>query len=65
MAAALLQYETIDREQIAAIMEGREPGPPRDWRPRDNSGKGSGKPAATPPDVAPVPPASHPASQHQ
>jgi cell division protease FtsH len=65
MAAALLQYETIDREQIAAIMEGREPGVPKDWRPRDNSGKGTGKPAATPSDAAPVPPASHPASQHQ
>jgi cell division protease FtsH len=32
MAKALLQYETIDREQIAAIMDGREPGPPKDWR---------------------------------
>ncbi|HET7563313.1 MAG TPA: ATP-dependent zinc metalloprotease FtsH [Rhodanobacteraceae bacterium] len=63
MAAALLQYETIDKEQIAAIMEGREPGPPKDWHPRDNSGKGSGKPA-TPPTPAPAPPASHPAEQH-
>jgi cell division protease FtsH len=32
MAKALLQYETIDRDQIAAIMAGREPGPPKDWR---------------------------------
>ena len=63
MAAALLQYETIDREQIAAIMEGREPGPPKDWRPRDDKpGMGGGKPASAP--VAPVTPASHPASQH-
>ncbi|MEO6966853.1 MAG: ATP-dependent zinc metalloprotease FtsH [Rhodanobacteraceae bacterium] len=47
MAAALLQYETIDREQIAAIMEGREPGPPRDWRtPSSNDSSGGGKPAA-------------------
>ena len=42
MAAALLQYETIDREQIAAIMDGREPGPPKDWqggnRPRSDGG---------------------------
>jgi cell division protease FtsH len=42
MAAALLQYETIDREQIAAIMDGREPGPPKDWqggnRPRPDGG---------------------------
>jgi len=63
MAAALLQYETIDREQIAAIMEGREPGPPRDWHPRDsNTGMGGGKPA-TAPGVAPAP-SSHPAGQH-
>ena len=62
MAAALLQYETIDREQIAAIMEGREPGPPRDWHPRDSStGTGGGKPATAP--VAPAP-SSHPAGQH-
>src|SRR5690349_16592912 len=32
MAKALLQYETIDKDQIAAIMAGREPGPPKDWR---------------------------------
>ncbi len=42
MALALLQYETIDREQIAAIMDGRQPGPPKDWqggnRPRSDSG---------------------------
>jgi cell division protease FtsH len=63
MAAALLQYETIDREQIAAIMEGREPGPPKDWTPRgDNTGMGGGKPA-TAPGVAPAP-SSHPAGQH-
>jgi len=63
MAAALLQYETIDKEQIAAIMEGREPGPPRDWHPRDsNTGMGGGKPA-TASGVAPAP-SSHPAGQH-
>jgi cell division protease FtsH len=66
MAAALLQYETIDKEQIAAIMEGREPGPPRDWHPRgdSNTGMGGGKPATAPPEAAPVPPSSHPAGQH-
>ncbi|HVX03739.1 MAG TPA: ATP-dependent zinc metalloprotease FtsH [Rhodanobacteraceae bacterium] len=64
MSAALLQYETIDRDQIAAIMEGREPGPPRDWHPRDsNTGSmGGGKPA-TVAGVAPAP-SSHPAGQH-
>jgi cell division protease FtsH len=28
MAAALIEYETIDREQIQAIMQGRDAGPP-------------------------------------
>ncbi|WP_374601850.1 ATP-dependent zinc metalloprotease FtsH [Arenimonas sp.] len=31
MAEALLTYETIDAQQIDAIMEGRRPGPPSDW----------------------------------
>jgi cell division protease FtsH len=31
MADALLLYETIDRAQIVDIMEGRKPGPPKDW----------------------------------
>src|SRR5690242_1151540 len=61
MAAALLQYETIDREQIAAIMDGREPGPPRDWRtPSSGNPPDSGKPAS-PRDPAKV---GAPASQH-
>src|SRR5690348_2123771 len=61
MARALLQYETIDREQIAAIMDGREPGPPRDWRtPSSGNPPDSGKPA-TPRDPAKV---GAPASQH-
>ena len=31
MAEALMQYETIDSEQIDAIMEGKKPNPPADW----------------------------------
>jgi cell division protease FtsH len=31
MADALLEYETIDAEQIDAIMQGRAPGAPKDW----------------------------------
>ncbi|WP_298191972.1 ATP-dependent zinc metalloprotease FtsH [Metallibacterium sp.] len=42
MAAALMQYETIDREQIAAIMAGREPGPPSDWHAHDDVAGSSG-----------------------
>ncbi len=47
MAGALLQYETIDRDQIAAIMAGREPNPPKDWHdpkePRPNAGTGGSR----------------------
>jgi cell division protease FtsH len=31
MVDALMQYETIDREQIDAIMAGRKPEPPKGW----------------------------------
>ncbi|MGB1537603.1 MAG: ATP-dependent metalloprotease, partial [Pseudomonadales bacterium] len=31
MAAALLEYETIDKSQIDDIMAGRPPKPPSDW----------------------------------
>jgi len=31
MADALMKYETIDREQIDAIMRGEDPPPPADW----------------------------------
>lgn len=40
MAEALLEYETIDRQQIEDIMSGRKPRPPKDWDDRDH------KPAA-------------------
>ncbi len=36
MAEALIKYETIDSDQIDAIMEGREPQPPKDWGDDDN-----------------------------
>ncbi len=31
MAEALIKYETIDADQIADIMAGRDPQPPKDW----------------------------------
>ncbi|MDE2047041.1 MAG: ATP-dependent zinc metalloprotease FtsH [Betaproteobacteria bacterium] len=33
MAKALLEWETIDADQIQDIMEGRPPRPPKDWTP--------------------------------
>ena len=31
MAESLIKYETIEAEQIAAIMQGKKPNPPKDW----------------------------------
>ncbi len=31
MADALMKYETIDADQIDMIMQGKDPGPPKDW----------------------------------
>ena len=39
MAEALMQYETIDADQIEDIMSGHKPRPPKDWR---DQGPGNG-----------------------
>jgi cell division protease FtsH len=41
MAEALIKYETIDSEQIADIMAGKQPKPPKDWT--DNSSNSGSK----------------------
>ncbi len=44
MAAALIKYETIDESQIADIMQGKEPSPPKHWdEDEDSKGKGNAK----------------------
>jgi cell division protease FtsH len=52
MTAALMKWETIDRDQIIDIMAGKDPRPPKDWAPRTTTpgqGDGSGgTPAVTP-----------------
>ena len=50
MAKALLEWETIDAEQIDDIMAGKPPRPPKDWTPRNPSvgGGGGGAPVVTP-----------------
>jgi cell division protease FtsH len=53
MAEALLQYETIDADQIDAIMDGREPGAPRDWG--DSGRRDTGGGAAPGPIGGPAP----------
>ena len=57
MAKALLEWETIDVEQIDDIMAGREPRPPKDWTPRTPTGGGSNGGSGG----APVAPAVEPA----
>ncbi len=46
---ALLDWETIDREQLDDIMAGRAPRPPKDFTPRTPSSGGSG--GASPPEA--------------
>ena len=45
MAQALLDWETIDSDQIDDIMAGRPPRPPKDWTP-PAGGRSDGKPPA-------------------
>ena len=68
MAKALLEWETIDSEQLDAIMEGREPKPAKDWAPRvpprdgGSSSSGGSAPAlpSTPAAEAKPTPTPHP-----
>jgi len=45
MAGALLEWETIDADQVEDIMQGRPPRPPKDWTsPPSKNGGGPGAP---------------------
>lgn len=68
MAEALMQYETLDREQIDAIMEGRKPEPPKGWGNRPNTARGESAEAPLAADKPasggkPLPPIGGPATQ--
>jgi cell division protease FtsH len=55
MAKALLEWETIDSDQIDDILAGKEPRPPKDWTPRPPvAGSGAGGPPPVAPDPAPT-----------
>jgi cell division protease FtsH len=56
MAKALLEWETIDSEQIDDIMAGKPPRPPKDWtaQPPKAGGGGGGGEAAVSTDSAPA-----------
>ncbi|MCE1249685.1 MAG: cell division protein FtsH, partial [Comamonadaceae bacterium] len=57
MAKAMLDWETIDAEQLDDIMAGKEPRPPKDWTPRTpppGGGDAGGGTPAVKPDPAPT-----------
>lgn len=54
MANALLEWETIDAEQIDDIMAGRTPRPPKDWTPKGGSSDDKGTPGVAPTAAAPA-----------
>lgn len=57
MAKALLEWETIDSDQLDDIMAGKEPRPPKDWTPRapgPSGGGGSGGAPAVAADPTPT-----------
>ncbi len=62
MAKALLEWETIDGEQLDDIIAGKDPRPPKDWTPRNpsvgpaagNTGGPTGGTPAINPDPAPT-----------
>ncbi|MDE2076927.1 MAG: ATP-dependent zinc metalloprotease FtsH [Burkholderiales bacterium] len=47
MAKALLEWETIDADQIEDIMSGRDPRPPKDWTPSSRPNDGNKPPVNT------------------
>ena len=58
MAKALLEWETIDSEQLDDIMAGKDPRPPKDWTPRTPSSGGSGGSGGTAVTTEPAPTAA-------
>jgi cell division protease FtsH len=58
MAKALLEWETIELEQINDIMAGKEPRPPKDWTPRTPPAGGDSGGGNTPPVTDPAPSAA-------
>src|SRR5690606_35107262 len=64
MSSALLDWETIDAEQVKAIMEGRKPSPPAGWVEKSggNGPAGDDKGGNEQSPVTPI--SSDPAGQH-
>ncbi len=62
MAKALIKYETIDKDQINEIMEGKVPSPPKDWM--DDDKPDSGSTASSSQDEKDSGPIGGPAGEH-
>jgi cell division protease FtsH len=62
MKDALLEYETIDADQIGDIMSGKKPRPPADWSHND-SGSGSARSSGRATGATPDSPIGGPASE--
>ena len=60
MKDALMEYETLDAEQVDDLMARKKVRPPRDWHDTDAGGPPSGT-AATPPKDQPI---GGPAKEH-
>ncbi len=55
MAKALIEWETIDSDQIDDIIAGKEPRPPKDWTPRTPAPSGGNGPTGGTPAINPDP----------
>ncbi len=64
MKDALMEYETIDQEQINDIMEGRKPRPPADWSDSNNNSSGTSAPQEKKQEEDKSNPIGGPASEH-
>ena len=64
MKDALMEYETIDQEQINDIMEGRKPRPPADWSDSNNNSSGTSAPQEKKSEEDKGNPIGGPASEH-
>ena len=62
MKDALIEYETIDSDQIDDIMEGKKPRPPTDWSDSNTDKTGGSRKAKDESDK--TPPIGDPAGEH-
>jgi len=64
MAKALMKYETIDAAQIKNIMEGKDPGEPKDWTSSDDEDDAEPSGGDKEKDAETTSPIGGPASEH-